>query len=241
MVLPGRVVHPAGVALILGAQLAPGVVGGGQVPGGGDGLGVLLRLGQVDGDVQLPVLRLRLPLHVLGDAVPADIVGVLAEPVVPVCGLLRVLLPQGLELPDDLGGPGGERPHQLGVEQIPVDDGVLLEHPPGIGVVQQGVQHLGQLLLAAGGGFRQGTAVQLQDLQQGVHRPDLLLRLDQLLVQGVGDQLGNGLIPFHAHPSSKPWGWLLCQAQAEATMVFRSLYLGFQPSTWMAFSEEAMS
>ena len=81
----------------------------------------------------------------------------------------------------------------------------------------------------------------LQDLQQGVHRPDLLLRLNQLLVQGVGDQLGNGLIPFHAHPSSKPWGWLLCQAQAEATMVFRSLYLGFQPSTWMAFSEEAMS
>ena len=31
------------------------------------------------------------------------------------------------------------------------------------------------------------------------------------------------------------------QAQAEATIVFRSLYLGFQPSTWMAFSEEAMS
>ena len=53
VVLPGGVVYPAGVALIFRAQLAPGVGGGREVPGGGDGLGVLFRLGQVDGDVQI--------------------------------------------------------------------------------------------------------------------------------------------------------------------------------------------
>ena len=121
VVLPGGVVHPAGIALILGTQGAPGVVGGRQVPGGGNGLGVLLRLGQVDGDVQLPILCGDLPLHIPGDAVPADIVGILAEFIVPVRRPLGILPVQGLEGLNDLSGPGGEASHQLGVKQIPVD------------------------------------------------------------------------------------------------------------------------
>ena len=36
-------------------------------------------------------------------------------------------------------------------------------------------------------------------------------------------QLRFPLSPLRTHVSSKPLGWLLCQAQAEATMVFRSL------------------
>lgn len=38
-----------------------------------------------------------------------------------------------------------------------------------------------------------------------------------------------------------PLGWLLCQAQAVATMVFRSANWGFQPRTDLALSEEATS
>ena len=55
VVLSGRMVDPARVALILPAEQALGIAGLLRVPGGGDGLGVLLRLGQIDGDVQIAV------------------------------------------------------------------------------------------------------------------------------------------------------------------------------------------
>ena len=225
VVLPGGVIDPAGVALVLGAQLAPGIGGGGQVPGGGNSLGVLLRLGEVDGNVQLAVLGGRLPLHILGDPVPADVIGVLAELIIPVGGLLGVLRPQGLEFVNHLAGTGGESAHDLGVKKVPVDNGVLLQNTPGMGIVHEGVQNDGQFsILHRGQLLGHGTAVQLQHLQQGVYRPKLLLGPDELLVQGVGNQLGNGLVTLHAQTSSYPWGWFLCQAQAEATMVPRSLY-----------------
>ena len=38
---------------------------------------------------------------------------------------------------------------------------------------------------------------------------------------------------------ANPLGWLWCHFHAVATMVFRSSYFGFQPSTALAFSEEA--
>ena len=216
VVLPGGMVHPAGVALVLGAQHAPRVGGGGQVPGGGDGLGVLLRLGQVDGDVQLPILRGGLPLHVLGDPVPADIVGVLAEFTVPVGGFPGILPAEGLEFFDHLGGPGGEPAHELGVEQIPVDHGVLLQHPPLMGVIQEGLQHRGQLHRLVPG-LRAGKAVQLQGVQNGVDGPGGLAGLNEPGMQGVGDQLGNGFIPLHGQPSSNPWGWSLCHTRSRVS------------------------
>src|SRR5699024_2034639 len=98
VVLPRGVVDAAGVALVFGAELAARVVGGGQVPGGGDGARVLFGLGEVYGDVQLAVLRGGFPLDVLGDAVAADVVGVLAELVVPVRGLFRALGVESAEL-----------------------------------------------------------------------------------------------------------------------------------------------
>ena len=188
VVLPGRVVDPASIALVLSAQLAPGIGRRRQVAGGGDGLGVLLRLGEVDGDVQVPVLRRGNPLHVLGDAVPADVVGILAEFIVPVGGLLRTLGAEGLEFRDDLGGPGSEHPHQLGVEEVPVDHRVLLEHAPGVSIVHEGGEHGGQVHGALWRGLRLGIAVQPQGLQQGVHRPHPLTGLDEAGIQGVGNK-----------------------------------------------------
>ena len=64
VVLAGRMVHAARIALVLGAQLALGVGALGSQLGSGDGLGVLFRLGKVDGDVQITVRRLGHPLQV---------------------------------------------------------------------------------------------------------------------------------------------------------------------------------
>ena len=93
----GGMVHAACVAFILRAQLALGVAGLGSVLGGGDSLGILLGLGQIDGDVQLAILRCVLPAHILGNTVAADVVGVAGELVVPVGGLLGALLKQAPE------------------------------------------------------------------------------------------------------------------------------------------------
>ena len=57
-----RVVHAAGVALVLHAQLALGVSTLGCKLCGGNGLGIFFRLGQVDGDIQIAVLGLGDPL-----------------------------------------------------------------------------------------------------------------------------------------------------------------------------------
>jgi len=55
VVLPGGVVEPSGVALVLSAQQALRIAALGGGLRRGDGLGVLLRLGEIDGDVQFPV------------------------------------------------------------------------------------------------------------------------------------------------------------------------------------------
>src|SRR5208337_1813154 len=45
----------------------------------------------------------------------------------------------------------------------------------------------------------------------------------------------------YAHQSGYPFGFFLCQAQAVATMSSSFGYLGFQPSSRMAFSADATS
>ena len=90
VIAPGGVVHAAGVALVLHAQLALGVAGLRSILGGSDGLGVLLGFGQIDGDVQFAVLGCILPAHILCNAVAADIVGITAEFIIPVRSLYRI-------------------------------------------------------------------------------------------------------------------------------------------------------
>ena len=89
VILPGGVVEPSRVSLVLLAEQALGVAALGRCLGRGDGAGVLLRLGEIDGDIHIAVGGGGLPLHIPCDAVAPDIVGVLAEPVQPVRGLLR--------------------------------------------------------------------------------------------------------------------------------------------------------
>ena len=170
VVPPGGMVHPARVALIFPAELALGVAALGGGLGGGDGPGVLLRLGEVDGDVQIAVLRGGNPLHVSGNAVAADVVRILAEPVIPVrgrLGRLGVFLPEG---PDDLRGAGGENSHQAGVKEVPAGD-VPLNHPPLYGKFRQQAQDHLQGGLRCSRGLRLLILRQTHGGKQGVDRP----------------------------------------------------------------------
>ena len=129
VVLPGGVVEPSRVALVLPAELALGVAGLGRGLRRGNGLGVLLRLGQVDGDVQFPVGCGGLPLYIPGDAVTSDVVRVLTEAVEPVRRRLRgvaVLFPEAL---NDLRGAGRQYAHQLRVEKVAADRVILYDAP----------------------------------------------------------------------------------------------------------------
>ena len=185
VVLTGRVVHAPGVPLVLRAQGAAGVFGVHRVAQGRCRLGVLLRLGEVDGQVQRPVGRVRLPAQIPGDPIPADVVGVAAEGIVPVGGCLGGLGIQIEELPAHLTGPGRQSAHEAGVEQIPAG-GVIGTEPPGHGVVCEG----GQDLCQRHGGQRGGGDIirLLQKFQQGVAAPDGVRGFDEVLFQAVCNQ-----------------------------------------------------
>ena len=146
VVLPGGVVEPSRVALVLPAELALRIAPLGRCFRRGDGLRVLLRLGEIDGDVQLAVGGGGLPLSVPRNAVTADVVRVLTEAVKPVCGLLRVGLIPSPEFTDDLSGAGRQYAHQLRVEKVAADR-VILYDAPRRRVVQQLLQDILQGLL----------------------------------------------------------------------------------------------
>ena len=78
VVLPGRVIGTSCVSLILHAELTFRVGRGLCRAGRGNRLGVLLRLGEIDGNVQSAVLGIHGPFPVLFDAVAPDIITVLA-------------------------------------------------------------------------------------------------------------------------------------------------------------------
>ena len=76
-ILPRRMIDASRVTLVFRAKLALGIARLGRIFCCCDGLGVLLRLGKVDGDIQITVFRRRLPSHVLLDAITADVIRIL--------------------------------------------------------------------------------------------------------------------------------------------------------------------
>ena len=191
VVLPGGMVEPSRVALVFPAKLALGITGLRCRLCRRDGLGVLLRLGEVNGDVQLPVGGGRLPLHIPCDAVAPDVVRVLTEAVKPVRGVLRASLIPPPELADDLRGPGRQPPHQLRVKEIPVR-GIILDPSPGRRVIQQLLQDVLQGALMR---FRRLLpCIHPHSLQQLVHRPRAVIFIDQSRAEGVAHQVLDGLV-----------------------------------------------
>ena len=148
MVLAGGVVHAACIALVLGAELALGVGALGSQLGGGNGLGVLFRLREVDGDIQITVGGLGDPFQVPLDAVAADIIGVLTELIEPVGrGLRAFVFVAFLEIGAHDAGPRGQHTHEFGVEQV-AGGAVVGTHAAGHGIIHQRFQDAFQIGVA---------------------------------------------------------------------------------------------
>ena len=138
VVLPCRVIDPSGVALVLLAQLALGVSALLHLQGSRNGLGVLLRLGQIDGHIHIAVRGGSDPLSVFGQSVRTNVIGGLAKGIVIICGCLGALCVQIPKSADHRRGSRGQQTHQLGVKQIPVHHRVLAQ-PICASIVQQRV------------------------------------------------------------------------------------------------------
>ena len=210
VVLSGRMVQPARVSLIFPAQQALGIGGLLCQLGGGNSLGILLRLGQVDGDVQISIFRRRNPLPVLYDAVAADIVRILAEFIVIIRSLQRAFLIQFPEFPDHVGGTVHQDSHHLCVKQIPVSHCIFFHETCLIGVIADLAQNLFQL--SHNGLVRRIKApdgclclflqrIHAQQLQQPVGCVNAVPFLNQSCGQSILHQPGNCVL-YHIHRSS---------------------------------------
>ncbi len=127
--LTGRMVHPARVAFILGAEQALRIGVLLLFERGSDRLGVLLRLREIDGDIEIAIAGRRDPFDVLCDPVAADVVAVAGQLVEIVRSQNRIFLFQRGETADHLAGSRREHAHDARVEEIPARDAVLDASP----------------------------------------------------------------------------------------------------------------
>ena len=183
VVLPGREARTPGVARVLHAEHAAGVARLLGVALCGDVPGILLRLGEVDGDLQLAAGRIVEEAHVLGDAVHADVVHILAQLIEVVRGGLRALFAiQAHKALADQLGMGGQRAHDLRGKQI------ALLHAVGEQAARR--RQLHQRLQNGRSGLRRSGArgavalrrVHGEDLQQAVQAVLPVLHLDQMFI-----------------------------------------------------------
>ena len=187
--LAGREVDAPGIADILLAEHAGGVAALGLQALQGDGLGVLLGLGQIDGDLQLAVGGGSVPLDVLGDLGSADIVRYHAEIIEPVGSSLGALFHvQLMELFANFALAGHQSPHQAGLEV----DAVL-----GHSTVKQFLagSQFHHFVQQGGGGrrvllrrFGLAGGGQLQQIQQRVAGHQLVQFFDQLMLTPEAQQ-----------------------------------------------------
>ena len=217
-ILTRRVVEASRVALVLVAQKAFRVGALLLQERRGDGLRILLRLRQVDGDVKGAVFRRGGPLPVPADAVAADVVGVTAHLIEPVRRLLRRIFVQFIENPDSLRRPGRETAHELRVEEIPLRDAAA-DHAAGLRVVQQDLQKaledvslvISVRTACAAASFRGRCRqlsgefpfrLQLHHLKEPVHRIDGIVRADESRPKSVNGKSLHCFLCVHLFPPS---------------------------------------
>ena len=137
VVIPGRMVGPPRIPHVLHAQLAFWIAALPGQLGRRNGLWILFRFGQVYRNVQRTVAGIRGPLHISCNAVTADIIGILAETIIPVRCFLRRLLIAFPEFLHHLTRPWHQAVHQLRVKKVPVNHAVLLKHARAGSAVQK--------------------------------------------------------------------------------------------------------
>ncbi len=206
------------VALILGAEQAPGIAVLLLRQRRRDGLRILLRLGEVDRDVHVAVCGLCDPLPVLCDPVRPDIVAVSRELIEVVRRLFRALFIAPVELPDHLRGARGEAPHELCVKEVRRGD-ALLDDAAGSGILQEPFQDGLQGLVLFRNRIRVKVCprVLLQAGEEKICRIPSVLLPDQLLFQRIGDQC---LYPFFRRTSCSRFFCHFCLLAATGPLLF---------------------
>ena len=118
-------VHTTGITHIFLTELTFGIAALLHQFGSCDRLGILLRFGKIDGNINVSVNTGNGPADVAGDPVAADIVRILRKLVIVVCGLLRRLLIKLPEISGNLRRSRQKTVHQSGIKKIPVNGAVL--------------------------------------------------------------------------------------------------------------------
>ncbi len=101
-------VYTAGITHIFLTELTLGIAALLHPFGSCDRLGILLRFGKIDGNINVSVNTGNGPADIAGNPVAADIVGILSKLIIVVCGLLRrfpIKLRKFLETSEGLLGP----------------------------------------------------------------------------------------------------------------------------------------
>ena len=202
VILAGRVVHPSGIALVFGAESALGIAGRRRELGSRNGARVLLRLGEVDRDVQRTVGALVDPLLIARDAVAADIIRVLAEGVEPVRRPLRRNGIQAAEFGPHLVRRRCQHAHQLRIEQV-ARHGIILCNAAGNGVLRQFAEQVRQRQFCRGAVWV--AAVELQGLKQTVARPEAVVRLNETSILRIAEQawlMQASIMAAHLHQNA---------------------------------------
>ena len=116
VVLPCGMVHTSGIAFVFHTQLAFGIAALFGVLGGRNRLGILFRLGKVDGDIQIAVGGRGYPFLILADTVSAYIIRILAEFVKIFGSSFRRDCIAFPEFTDNLTGAGHKDTHDLRIK-----------------------------------------------------------------------------------------------------------------------------
>jgi hypothetical protein len=188
VILTGGGVDATGVALVFLTKGALGITALLHSLGGGNGLGVLFGLGQIDGDIDLAVLGVMLPFHVLGNTVAADIVAVTAELIIPVGRRNRIFAVKLLKNSNHLGGPWHEKAHDFRIKEIAIHNAVLTE-PVLNGVVGNRLEDIAERLFTYLD--RLLILVETEDFEKTVDRVNAITFLHQLIHNGIVDKFGN--------------------------------------------------
>ena len=143
MVLSCRMIYTTCIAFIFPAQLTFGISTCFCISGSGNGFGILFRLGQIDGNVDLSIITGDLPFLILAYPVTADVVAVLREFVKESSSCFRRYLVLFPEVCLDLSRAWEQTVHQSGVKKIPVSDAVRDQFPSDC-FIQQFFQNLFQ-------------------------------------------------------------------------------------------------
>ena len=182
-ILPRRVRNRARVAYIFDAEQALRITGRLFQLCRRDIARVFLRLGQVDGDFQLTVLRVRNPMLILCDAVAADIVAVLTQLIEIIRRRFRTFLIQAPEFSHHFRRCRRHAAHETSVKQVALRNGVR-DHSLLRRIIAEDVQTFRKTMAF----YLFFVAFEFQFRQKRISRKRLIQRVQEVTVLRIAQQ-----------------------------------------------------